>query len=93
MAVAMNARKCGHLGDESGLCNGATEQVSRYRGRISGPLLDRIDLHVEMSHPTSFLLQHEGPRPESSREVRERVIAARDIQLERAGQSQLQRHA
>jgi predicted ATPase with chaperone activity len=47
--------------------------------------LDRINLHVEVSWPKSFLLQHEGPTPESSEQVRSRVIAARAIQEQRAG--------
>ena len=80
----MNPCPCGQLGDESGLCNCSAEQISRFRGRISGPLLDRIDLHIEVSRPHSFLLEHEGPVPESSQMVRERVIAARAIQQERS---------
>ena len=81
----MNPCPCGQLGDESGLCHCSAEQVSRYRSRISGPLLDRIDLHVEVSRPKSFLLQHDGPTPESSERVRSRVLAARAIQEQRAG--------
>ena len=80
-----NPCPCGQLGDESGLCHCSAEQVSRYRGRISGPLLDRINLHVEVSRPKSFLLQHDGPTPESSEQVRSRVLAAREIQDQRAG--------
>lgn len=85
LVAAMNPCPCGHLGDESGLCHCSAEQTSRYRGRISGPLLDRIDLQVEVGRPKSFLLQHEGPTPESSAEVRGRVLAARAIQEQRAG--------
>ena len=48
-------------------------------------MLDRIDLHVEVSRPRSFLLHHPGPAPESSEAVRTRVLAARSIQLRRAG--------
>jgi magnesium chelatase family protein len=73
----MNPCPCGQLGDESGLCNCSAEQISRYCSRISGPLLDRIDLHVEVSRSISFLLEHAGPQPESSEQVRTRVIAAR----------------
>jgi len=76
----MNPCPCGQLGDASGLCHCSAEQVSRYRSRISGPLLDRIDLHVEVSRPKSFLLQHDGPKPESSGQVRQRVLAARATQ-------------
>jgi len=48
-------------------------------------LLDRIDLHVEVNRPKRFLLQHQGPPPESSAAVRERVTEARAIQQQRAG--------
>ncbi len=81
----LNPCQCGYLGDENGLCHCTAEQVSRYCGRISGPLLDRIDLHVEVSRPKFFLLQHDGPAPESSERVRQRVIAARAIQEHRTG--------
>jgi magnesium chelatase family protein len=85
LAAAMNPCPCGYLGDESGRCNCSPDLISRYRGRISGPLLDRIDLHVEVNRPKSFLLQHEGPPPESSATVRMRVQKARAIQQLRAG--------
>ena len=60
------------------------------RGRIRQVGLGRIDLHVEVSRPKSFLLEHEDLQPESSQQVRERVIAARKIQLQRAGQTNAQ---
>jgi len=80
LAAAMNPCPCGYAGDESGQCNCTPDQISRYRGRISGPLLDRIDLHIEVARPKSFLLQHSGPEPESSSAVRKRVLAARAVQ-------------
>jgi len=85
LIAAMNPCPCGRLGEESGLCNCSTDQVARYRSRISGPLLDRIDIHVEMNRPKSFLSEHSGPQPEGSHRVRARVIAARAIQQERSG--------
>ena len=85
LVAAMNPCPCGYAGDKSGRCNCTADQVQRYRGRISGPLLDRIDLHVEMGRPPSFLSEHSGPRPECSESVRARVIAARAIQQERCG--------
>ena len=85
LVAAMNPCPCGRLGDASGLCHCSAEQVSRYRSRISGPLLDRIDLHVEVSRPKAFLLQHDGPTPEASAQVRSRVIGARAIQEKRSG--------
>jgi len=59
--------------------------VQRYRGRISGPLLDRIDLHVEMACLGRIPMPDTQPLPEGSAEVRRRVIAARQVQLDRMG--------
>jgi magnesium chelatase family protein len=59
--------------------------VRRYRGKISGPLLDRIDLHVAMACLGRLPLSGTQPLPEGSAEVRRRVVAARQVQLERAG--------
>ncbi|GMR19474.1 MAG: YifB family Mg chelatase-like AAA ATPase [Gammaproteobacteria bacterium] len=84
LIAAMNPCPCGHLGDPSGRCHCTTDQVQRYRGRISGPLLDRIDLHVDvpaLSHNT--LLNPRLPAGESSASVRGRVLAARNIQYQR----------
>ena len=85
LVAAMNPCKCGHLGDASGLCHCTAEQIARYRARISGPLLDRIDLHVEVPRPESFLADSDGSTPESSAPVRARVTDARARQIERAG--------
>ena len=85
LIAAMNPCKCGFHGDKSGRCQCTSEQVDRYRGKISGPLLDRIDLHVEVGRPSRAVLNGRGQKPEQSAPVRERVIAARKIQIERAG--------
>jgi magnesium chelatase family protein len=85
LVAAMNPCPCGYAGDRSGRCICTAEQIRRYRGRISGPLLDRIDLRVELSRPRRPALRHSGPRPETSAAVRKRVIAARGRQLARAG--------
>jgi len=90
LAAAMNPCPCGYAGDESGQCHCTSEQISRYRGRISGPLLDRIDLHIEVSRPKAFLVQHDGPAPESSADIRARVLAARELQYQRAGKTNAQ---
>ncbi|HXG27420.1 MAG TPA: YifB family Mg chelatase-like AAA ATPase [Nevskiales bacterium] len=87
LVAAMNPCPCGWLGDPSGRCRCTAEQVQRYRARISGPLLDRIDLHVQVGRvPQSALL---APDPaqngETSASVRARVCAARERQLARAG--------
>jgi magnesium chelatase family protein len=85
LIAAMNPCKCGFHGDQSGRCQCTQEQVQRYRGKISGPLLDRIDLHVEVSRPARTVISGNGPRPEDSASVRERVVAAREYQLRRSG--------
>jgi magnesium chelatase family protein len=86
LVAAMNPCPCGWLGDPTGRCRCTSEQVQRYRARISGPLLDRIDLYVELPaldprcvHSASM------PASESSAAVRARVEAARSRQLVRAG--------
>lgn len=79
LVAAMNPCPCGHLGDPRHACTCDPVHVARYRGRISGPLRDRIDLHVEV--PALPYLELEGAsRGESSSAVRGRVAAARQIQ-------------
>ena len=81
LVAAMNPCPCGYLGDQAGRCRCTSEQVQRYRQRISGPLLDRIDLHVDVPRLPPQDLQ--GPLGESSAAVRARVILSRDRQLTR----------
>ena len=85
LVAAMNPCHCGFHGDKSGRCRCTAEQVDRYRGRISGPLLDRIDLHVEVNRPPRAMINGHGPMPEDSATVRARVVAARERQMERNG--------
>jgi magnesium chelatase family protein len=86
LVAAMNPCPCGYLGDPRGRCRCTPDQISRYRGRISGPILDRIDLHVEVPRPEAETLAPErGPDGEPSAAVATRVAAARALQLERAG--------
>ncbi|NBC48608.1 MAG: YifB family Mg chelatase-like AAA ATPase [Gammaproteobacteria bacterium] len=86
LIAAMNPCPCGHLGDPSGRCRCTQDQIARYRGRLSGPLLDRIDLHIEVPRLPPEALQHppEGGL-ETSSQVRERVSAARERASARAG--------
>jgi magnesium chelatase family protein len=84
LVAAMNPCPCGYAGDRSGRCMCTADQVQRYRGKISGPLLDRIDLHVEVARPGSLRYRKPGSEPENSAAVRERVVAARKRQLHRA---------
>jgi len=92
LVAAMNPCPCGYLGDPSGRCHCTAEQVVRYRGRISGPLLDRIAMHVEVPRIDVTRLgapwpNGTSPRAESSAAARSRACAARDLQLARAGKS------
>jgi len=86
LVAAMNPCPCGYLGDAGGRCRCTPEQVRRYRGRLSGPLLDRIDLHVELppvAHELLLAQEHAGAEPSAA--VRERVQAAQQRQLARSG--------
>ncbi|MBK8321936.1 MAG: YifB family Mg chelatase-like AAA ATPase [Betaproteobacteria bacterium] len=84
LVAAMNPCPCGHLGHPTRACACTPDQVLRYRGRISGPLLDRIDLHVEVPALREGDLD-EAPPGEPSSGVRSRVAVARARQLERQG--------
>jgi magnesium chelatase family protein len=81
LVAAMNPCPCGYLGDPSGRCRCTGEQIRRYRGKLSGPLLDRIDLHVEV--PRIGFHELEGPAGECSAVIRKRVTRARSLQLKR----------
>ena len=84
LIAAMNPCPCGHLGDGSQRCHCTVEQITRYRNRISGPLLDRIDMHVEVPRqPISIGQPSDNRSEESSEAIRARVIEARGRQLER----------
>lgn len=78
----MNPCKCGYLGDPRRRCTCTPAQVQAYRARVSGPMLDRIDIHVEASAlPISDLAK--AAKNETSAEIRARVEAAREIQKRR----------
>jgi magnesium chelatase family protein len=86
LVAAMNPCPCGYLGHSNGRCHCSAEQVQRYRARISGPLLDRIDMHVEVPNvPQAVLRGASGEPAESSAEVRQRVERARAQQTARSG--------
>jgi len=88
LVAAMNPCPCGYLGDSNGRCRCTAEQVQRYRQRISGPLLDRIDLHIEVPNvPQQILLEKSRSPCEGSLDVQARIIAAREKQLGRAGKA------
>lgn len=82
LIAAMNPCPCGFLGDPVKPCTCTPYQVSRYLGRVSGPLLDRIDLQVNVQR-VEFADLNAGVKAESSAEIKARVTAARQIQLRR----------
>ncbi len=86
LVAAMNPCPCGYFGDSRGRCRCTPDQVSRYRGRLSGPLLDRIDLQVEVPALPADVLQ-QASSGESSAVVRARVTAASERQLARQGKA------
>ena len=83
LVAAMNPCPCGYAGDREKSCRCTSEQLQRYSQRISGPLLDRIDLHVAVSRVPAKLLLLKTTANESSSLVRERVCATRKAQLSR----------
>ena len=85
LVAAMNPCPCGYQGDPRGRCRCSMTQVARYRGRLSGPLIDRIDIHVELAALPPEQLIDAGATPECSATVAGRVAAARHLQLERQG--------
>lgn len=102
LVAAMNPCPCGYLGEASGRCRCAPPEIARYRARISGPLLDRIDLRVEVPSVPSDELLGEAATPNplsSSAHAARRVRLARRLQIQRAGKlnaelsgSELQSH-
>lgn len=82
LVASMNPCPCGHLNDPHRACVCAPPQVQRYLARISGPLMDRIDLHIEVS-PVPFDELNRRGEGETSAEVRARVVAARALQSDR----------
>src|SRR5487761_2623832 len=83
---AMRPCPCGYLGHFNGRCRCTPDQVARYRGKISGPLLDRIDIHLEVpAVPQEDLLRQAAG--EASGAVRERVATAHQVQIQRQGRS------
>jgi magnesium chelatase family protein len=86
LVAAMNPCPCGYLGHFSGKCRCTPDQIARYRGKLSGPLLDRIDIHIEVpAVPEAELLA--GPAGETSAAVQARVVRARARQLARQGRA------
>lgn len=90
LVAAMNPCPCGYLGHPSGRCTCTGEQVARYRTRISGPLLDRIDMHIEVPPLPRGTLANDAQHAEDSASVRTRVEQCRKRQLQRSGKANAQ---
>ena len=80
---AMNPCPCGYLGDKEKQCTCSEFQIQRYLAKLSGPLLDRIDLQIEVPRLTSDELLNYKTEEETSEQIRKRVVRARKIQIER----------
>jgi magnesium chelatase family protein len=91
LVAAMNPCPCGYLGDATHTCRCSPREVARYRARISGPLLDRIDLHVEVPAVPADELMGRAPA-ESSKDLAEGVAKARAVQSERLGPARCNAH-
>jgi magnesium chelatase family protein len=86
LVAAMNPCPCGYLSDPRRECRCSPTQIQRYRSRISGPLLDRIDLHIE-APAVSITDMRKGQPGESSAAIRERIVASRRLQRARFADS------
>ncbi|MFT4411268.1 YifB family Mg chelatase-like AAA ATPase [Stenotrophomonas muris] len=85
LVAAMNPCPCGWAGDRSNRCLCSDERINRYRARVSGPLLDRIDLHISVARMDAVELRESTPLGEPSAAVRARVEAAHARQQARGG--------
>jgi magnesium chelatase family protein len=86
LAAAMNPCPCGYFNDRSRECHCTSPMIQRYMSKISGPLLDRIDIHIDVP-AVNYKEMRSTTEPESSATLRERVLRAREIQLKRFSSS------
>lgn len=93
LIAAMNPCPCGYYGDRTHECLCSPQQIRRYRAKLSGPLQDRIDIHIEVPPVSVRDLHDQGPMPESSATIRSRVLAARDRQRHRYRQDGIHTNA
>lgn len=85
LIAAMNPCPCGHLGNAAMSCSKAPRCAEAYQNKISGPLLDRIDLHVDVDAVNPWEMNTDTSPRETSAEIRKRVVAARKKQIDRQG--------
>ncbi len=90
LVAAMNPCPCGYYGDNKEPCRCGPDLISRYQSRVSGPLLDRVDIQISVHRIEYALLRGDAKLGESSAVVRRRVIEAHNRQLERIGRSNAQ---
>ncbi|MEM9243567.1 MAG: YifB family Mg chelatase-like AAA ATPase [Pseudomonadota bacterium] len=90
LIAAMNPCPCGYLNDPEHNCRCTPEQISRYHHKVSGPMLDRIDMHVQMTRIPINLLTSSQPPCETTDIVRQHVVDAQKIQLQRANKTNAQ---
>lgn len=88
LVAALNPCPCGYLGSNSNTCSCTPSQIIRYKKRISGPILDRIDLHIDVPKVAVDKLVDDTTKPEDSKTIRNRVQKARDRQTKRFAKSQ-----
>jgi magnesium chelatase family protein len=86
LVAAMNPCPCGHWNDRSRECHCTPPMIQRYMSKISGPLLDRIDIHIDVP-AVNYKEMRSGNEPEDSAHIRGRVLRARDLQLKRFSSS------
>ena len=79
---AMNPCKCGYFGDDEHICQCTPPQVMKYRNKISGPLMDRIDIHIEVPS-VKYQDLHSTYKTQTSAQIKQRVDDARKIQINR----------
>lgn len=86
LIAAMNPCPCGYAGSRKKACRCSAQQLQRYRAKLSGPFLDRIDLHIEVHElPDTLLLTNSAQPTETSEMLRTKVLAARSMQYQRQG--------
>lgn len=85
LIAAMNPCPCGYLGHPSISCTDSPQQIEQYRRKLSGPFLDRIDMHVEVPFQSARVTLRANKKEESSEQVLERVARSRELQYKRQG--------
>lgn len=93
LVAAMNPCPCGNLGHKEKQCVCNPGQIQKYKNKISGPLMDRIDIHIEVPALKVLELTEMSPAGESSEQIKKRVIKARNLQSERFKNSKIHANA